>query len=157
MKARIVALMILLVLSGCGKIDGSAHRVDEEFKDAVAIFGRQALLRGADVSKATNSINVVFDDFDTDTLGRCTKTPLGPKTITIDRRFWKTAYKNQRLAVVFHELGHCALGREHVDAVDDQHRPVSLMFPSAAFPGDFFDEKSDEYFDELFQSNLVGD
>lgn len=149
--------MVGLLVSGCGAIDGSAHSVDEEFKSAVAIFQREALLRGVDVSKATNSINVVFDDLDADALGRCTKTPLGPKTIRIDRRFWKTAYNNQRLAVVFHELGHCALGREHVDAVDDQHRPVSLMFPSAAFPGDFFQEKSDEYFDELFQSNLVGD
>ena len=49
--------------------------------------------------------------------------------INIDPEFWAIASDVEKEEVVFHELGHCILGRDHEETVLEEGIPKSIMFP----------------------------
>jgi hypothetical protein len=48
-------------------------------------------------------------------MGRCHTYDHGTPTIVIDTIYWEKISPTQRIALVFHELGHCILKREHIE------------------------------------------
>ncbi len=71
-----------------------------------------------------------------------------PKAIVIDRSYWKTASNTGKEILIFHELGHCALDRDHnVKRVKD--KPISLMYPILTDEDSYTQNKTD-YLRELF-------
>ncbi len=60
-------------------------------------------------------------------IGQCAHDPTKPNTVIVDRIYWDTATDLEREFVVFHELGHCVLNREHLDASDAQGNCISIM------------------------------
>lgn len=70
----------------------------------------------------------------------------GSKTITVNKASWLTMTPIQKEFVIFHEMGHCALGRsDHVTAYP------SLM-NAALYLGkiSFYESNRDRYLEELF-------
>jgi len=69
------------------------------------------------------------------------------KEIKINTKYWTNLDEQQRKALIYHELGHCALNREHKD---DYHRsfPVSIM--NSYHIGVNYEKYSGEYDYELF-------
>ena len=49
------------------------------------------------------------------------------KDVVIDQRFWNRASHLYREYIVFHELGHCFLFRDHHEACFDNNTYVSIM------------------------------
>lgn len=52
------------------------------------------------------------------------------RNIHLDEDYWEKSDEYEREALIFHELGHCVLDREHDDSiifVDSGPRPKSLM------------------------------
>lgn len=49
------------------------------------------------------------------------------KDVTIDKTFWDRASHLYREYIVFHELGHCFLFRDHYEACFDDNTYVSIM------------------------------
>jgi len=47
--------------------------------------------------------------------------------VTIDINFWNQFSSNRKEMVVFHELGHCVLGRGHTEEEDDNGSCLSIM------------------------------
>ena len=71
-------------------------------------------------------------------------------TIVITEEYWTKADDIERELVVFHELGHCVLGRHHLNAQFSDGRPVSIMNYKNVSEKQFLENK-DYYLRELFQ------
>ncbi len=85
------------------------------------------------------------------TLAGCCTRQDGQATVTINQSIWNTLNADDRELLVFHELGHCLLGRAH--RTDTDHGvPESIMYPSA--PGGYlssaYPEYKNAYLNELF-------
>lgn len=65
------------------------------------------------------------------------------QVIYVDRSDWDGLCEAQRRAVIFHELGHCALYRDHTD------EPMSYMYPSVLYCA-FYERNQTELDRELF-------
>ena len=61
------------------------------------------------------------------TLGQCKSYTNGSKQIVIDQPYWNRADQMEKEYLVFHELGHCLLGREHKDIKDSNGFCLSIM------------------------------
>ncbi len=55
---------------------------------------------------------------------------IGWQYIRVELDYWRTATRWEREALVLHELGHCILGRDHLELLDPKTgMPISLMYP----------------------------
>ena len=78
-------------------------------------------------------------------------------TVVFDRRYWDHSTPIEREELVFHELGHCALNRDHIEGMDNllgKSQPKSIMNPYI-LPADDYLRMRDYYISELF--NGAGD
>jgi hypothetical protein len=73
------------------------------------------------------------------------------KKMAIKRSYWKYADEQTRKTLIFHELGHCYLGRRHRSSTIAQI-PISLMHPYLK-SAKFYDRYENEYLEELFTRN----
>src|SRR5690606_11448086 len=72
------------------------------------------------------------------------------REIKIDQAYWVSASKNERISLVFHELAHCDINRDHDEAFLTNGWPRSLMYPyNIYYPLDLANFR-DYYFTELF-------
>ena len=60
-------------------------------------------------------------------IGECAHNEDKPNEVIIDRTYWMGANDLEKEFLVFHELGHCALNREHLDAADSHGHCISIM------------------------------
>lgn len=102
MKACI-QIACMLVLVACGKAQY------EGFESYVTSFEKEARARGRHVAVSTN---IQFVDTQ-EVSGKCTIGPLNIRDITVLRQQWEILSDVKRELLLFHELGHCELGRKH--------------------------------------------
>lgn len=115
-------------------------------------FSQEAAIRGMDVSGPMNVLTVSFIDvLPGELIGMCASVE-GYLLITINRRYWQTATPDRREALIYHELGHCLLGRHHTKKLKNG-RPISLMYPNDLSNKDqiYYLQHKKQYIDELFQ------
>jgi hypothetical protein len=132
-----LALLLTLGLARCGHPGDSVPRYDvthqapaPELEQLVRDFEwawghevRIPTLIVADTEMATYGAAA-------DTVGLCTLDDSGP-LVLVGASYWAAATPAERRVLVFHELGHCALGREHRPMIDEGTKcPMSIMFPS---------------------------
>ena len=81
--------------------------------------------------------------------GVCQRWTGGYSEIIIDKEFWEdeNTTVNERIYLIFHELGHCDLNRDHSSLTRSDGKPSSLMFP---YVMNFSDDDMEYYFNELF-------
>lgn len=81
-------------------------------------------------SELSYDIPIQFADLKDNTVGLCTRWSNGYRQIEIDRDYWKNVLtKGEKLNVIFHELGHCDLNRNHTTTLSSDGRPTSIMYP----------------------------
>jgi hypothetical protein len=153
-------VFLLSLLSACGKppsvsIDAKVQPLVDEFLEQAKKRDKNVriidldIIFVTDVTKYTengesaNAACVKGNDFDR-------------PTIIISKGFWDTTYEYSRKRTIFHELGHCVLGREHrneMTTLDNVSAPASIM--AAQFNNvSFFIMHYDYYMDELFSASL---
>lgn len=72
------------------------------------------------------------------------------KYIEIDKKYWGVISEYQRINLIFHELGHCVLGRDHVSWKDFVTKcPSSLMYESV-IDTECIKDNYDAYLKEMF-------
>jgi len=79
----------------------------------------------------------------------------GPKKLQLNALHWPTLTETQKQLVVFHELGHCILNRDHKADLEDRlgyYQAVSIMHPAVleAISPDTFAQYRSDYYSELF-------
>lgn len=151
MRYFTLILLLVLVTSACS--------VEEEIEQELQLmklvdkFGKEGAKRGHVMSHAISAINIEFGNIAGDNLlGECRRQGSGRHKVIIDRTFWNKSNPLERECIVFHELGHCVLNREHLDDRDDNGECLSIMqsgqnlcIKSYTF------EKRRHFLDELFQ------
>ena len=60
-------------------------------------------------------------------IGQCAHDPGTPTTVIIDKSYWDNASDLEKEFLVFHELGHCVLNRDHLDESDPFGNCISIM------------------------------
>lgn len=67
-----------------------------------------------------------------------------PWRVSIRKAFWDRASASERMALIYHELGHCALGLEHYDEKTD-------IMNTYLLPSDVADNKWDQLVNTMFE------
>ena len=90
-------------------------------------FEVEALKYGLAVDLEGMQIYGILSDLDEFTVGNCRYRKREPRRITVDRQHWQRISDLEREYIIFHELGHCYLEREHDDRKDSNGRCLSMM------------------------------
>jgi hypothetical protein len=131
-------LLALVMLSGCGRnfVDPALAPYVQRFEAAGGLQIRY--------------LNIHFGSLPSKEEGLCSHFP-SPE-VTIDSTAWQGLSEVQREVVVFHELGHCILGRGHLAETLPGGFVASVMFPQVSIGIDqpYYQEHRQAYIDELF-------
>lgn len=168
MQKVFVFLLMLLVLSSCGKRRDRLY-IDPELKPYTDAFLAAGKIRGQPIE--FKNIVIMLDDLakyspDTSRIGGCfyNRSSEGfsgmddyddANIVIIDSKFFHDARANDynKRDLISHELGHCVLGRKH-DPRITRGLPESIMNPyliSLTIGPDFYLPMEHFYFDELFK------
>jgi hypothetical protein len=115
-------------------------------------FTDEAALRGVHVSfvdfPITGNLREIAED---NIAGTCNYHSYDPNVVTIDLAYWNSSSNLGREMVVFHELGHCYLGRKHLETAFSNGVCASIM--NSGTSGcvlAYTAANRDYYLDELF-------
>lgn len=124
--------------------------VDSEFRPFLESFYKEGLWRGKAVAK--DDVSIMFDLVDEDpaVVGTCFKFG-NHLTIRIKTLEWGIFTSEEQEVLIFHELAHCLLGREHCDSTAEG-KPISIMNSNVISP-QLYKEKRNELIDELFAAD----
>jgi uncharacterized lipoprotein YehR (DUF1307 family) len=173
--SNILISTLLLSLFGCGQEQSSPKRkaaksTSTQHADQIEIptkydiitetrevqeilhkFEHEALIRGLDISEKLKEVGIYKGNLrQNNAYGICYKI-MG--AVFIDSTFWETESELRKELLLFHELGHCALGRtEHInDTIGKTDIGASIMnYSIDNVPIEFYEIQKEEYLDELF-------
>lgn len=134
------SLFLVLLLSGCGKtlaIHASLVPYVSRFETIGNIQVDNLIAR--------------FGTLKSPIVGLCQTGGLTP-VVTIDPTHWATIGESQREELIFHELGHCVLDRDHRDDRLIDGCPASIM-NSYVISAYCFTQHQSEYYAELFDTD----
>jgi hypothetical protein len=128
---RFVCVIFFLLVAGCNRDDDfkPVYNVPEELQPLIDSFIHEGSLRGVSIS-ITNLIIEYDDNTGSAVCASCNSTSLSAqsqKIITINNHIqcWFDPLELENL--LFHELGHCVLGRPHTDEQLPNGDPKSIM------------------------------
>ncbi len=130
----------------------SYPNVDENLWKYFEAFELAAQERGFSYDLIALQVEGNFLDLgDNSIAGQCTYNSHAPELVTIDTDFWEWSDEWDREMVIFHELGHCVLNRDH----NENHINgvcTSIMRSGVSGCRDNYNENTRvDYLDELFK------
>jgi hypothetical protein len=122
-----VILIMTLNLS-CSKHDEVLHFVDISLQEYFDRFVAEASIRSLEVDFNRTQVNGYIRLItEPNVVGQCAHREDEPNTVIIDKLYWDQADDLEREFLVFHELGHCVLNRNHLDDADVHGVCLSIM------------------------------
>ncbi len=117
-------------------------------------FENEGRLRGLDIDLTAHGITGTIEEISQEHVaGTCTYGTHLPGDVLIDLGFWNNSSALIKEMVIFHELGHCYLRRDHKETAFSNGSCTSIM---RSGNGDCFDnynsQTRENYIDELFFS-----
>lgn len=148
--SKITILILFLLLAACGDRPERYHNgIDPEFQQFFDEFTFDAGKHGRIISY---DIAINFHEIPEN--GRCRHEA---REILINKDVWEGIGLKERKALIYHELGHCLLGRDH----DDEMMRIpgcacnaSIMHPDM-MSGFAFEMYEEEYIYELFTGDMT--
>lgn len=127
---------------------------DTTFTAYVKKFEDHAKIKTGNMNYQVNDIPINFGDTeDEQFVGVCFTYSDGKREIIIKADWWNRSSLSSRESLIFHELGHCALDRDHNDETiineKGQTLRASIMHPSIVSSANYT-EYYDGYVHELF-------
>lgn len=118
-------------------------------------FEEEAAARGLEIDLANARLSGEIDNLDDgNVIGLCQYGRYINNHITIDKQFWNRSSNLAREMVVFHELGHCFLGRDHLENAFRSGHCESIMRSGTCCCRDGYSASTRTYYvDELFEGN----
>ncbi len=126
-----LVLVVSLVLIGCSdrmKFEPVLD-IDPEFQEPFDQFIEEAALRGIDLE--IDNLIIRYDEaLEASFCGNCNSAEVASniqKTISVNPNYFCWENDEQAETFIFHEMGHCVLGRLHTDEKLPNGDPKSLM------------------------------
>lgn len=122
-------------------------------------FEEEATKRGVEVDLVGAKITAVIEEITEDrVLGQCNFNSNRPNHLIIDKTFWTPASDRFREFVIFHELGHCSLFRDHREDALATGACTSIMRSGKETCRDNYSLTTRNfYLDELYDVKFYGD
>jgi hypothetical protein len=145
-------LIFLLGFSLLACNDDSGLSVSPELQPYLDSFEEEARARGIDLDFDVNPVTANFNRIPNSGIaGQCFRNPDIPNSISIDLVFWNTQDEIGKEFLMYHELGHCAIGREHRDETDSFNTCLSIMHSVVGICNNTYGPATkDDLLDELF-------
>lgn len=149
-------LLILTVTVACGKpktkTDSPITPCGSQCAGYITEFESRNLMAGGSPNP-TNLQVLLVDDLANNILGTCT---MGAAFVKINRSLWVQLNKAHREELIFHELGHCVLGRLHNNTMNGTY-PESLMHSYHMGPAVYLRSTAvyQDYMAELYGENVA--
>lgn len=142
-----------LLLSACEKEETLSSQVEEALQPYFERFDQEARIRGLDFSLEMEELEASIIRVDEEgVLGQCHYSEQAPNIVEIDNQFWARATDLEKEYVVFHELGHCVLGRNHDDTRLADGSCASIMQSGlTSCRVEYNTSNREEYVNELFE------
>ncbi len=153
---KIVLFASIAIFYGCSKFEyDNSELNNSEFQSYVDSFLNEAKIRNFDLT--ASNINFYLADIENEDVGGICRQRR--EEIIIDRENWEIADEASKERLVFHELGHCILGRLHRNESTKNGDCISFMNGNE---NGFSCSKNLEstlwrtyYLDELFNKNTI--
>jgi hypothetical protein len=132
------------------------NSTDPVFKSYISEFEAHARQQNGDQSFLVGDIPINFGNTENDQYqGVCFQYTNGQKEILIRKVWWNSVNKKYQKSLLFHELGHCRLNREHKnETVNKLNRSYKLSIMNAVIVSNVdYDKFESEYLYELFNKN----
>lgn len=164
----LIVLSIVAVCASCDSDDAPEEEVvvertfpgvDKRLWPFFIRFEDQASSRGVSVSLAEQGITGVIEEIEEENVaGTCNFNSRRSNHVMIDATFWNAASDLFREFIVFHELGHCALFRDHREDTDEFGRCLSIMRSGVEDCRDNYRTTTRTvYLDELYNTSFAND
>jgi len=126
-------LIACIIIAGCQKKNNFSpvYKVPAEFESYVKSFTTEAQARGHYIN--LNNLIIQYDS--SLSLQYCAKSNVISSQIDVQKiislNAWLKCWQNdtQLETLIFHELGHCILGREHAVSLLPKGDPKTIMYP----------------------------
>ncbi|MEM6763590.1 MAG: hypothetical protein AAF824_14955 [Bacteroidota bacterium] len=155
-RGNIILLIgiVWIGFSACEKEEEPTNTVDSELIQYFQSFQEEAAIRGVIVNYEENPVEGTFTEFEGNIAGQCAYYADAPPVVSIDIDYWNRSDTYEREFVVFHELGHCFLGRPHDNTTSENGLCVSMMNSGESGCINAYGRLSrNQYLDELFGNN----
>ncbi len=147
-------LFVAFILMKCTKEESTDFTIPDTPSEIQSYFDRfvqEGKARNVDLDLETMQVYAVFEEIGESTGGRCSYTATSPHKVSIDPTYWTEASETEKTFLVFHELGHCALGLDHDDSKDNKGRCMDIMQSGKGLCAESFSDSTYEtQLDRLF-------
>lgn len=152
LRVAMASLILLLIFSACTEED-QAVGIDEGIMPYVARFEAEAASRSIIVDIEASGIGAELASIDGDAVGQCVSSQSRGDFLRLDEAYWNRASDLQKEFLIFHELGHCYLAREHLDEDDGRGDCISIMMSGVGNCRSNYNHNTRQaYIDELFSN-----
>ena len=148
-----LAMLIIFAVLGWSRYTNSPIYVDREFRQFFNDFQNDAKRYKVQLNLYQLTISFV-PSLPNSIAAQCF---IRTNTVEVAEDVWQILSTSQKKALIYHELGHCLLLRDHVKdgilfpaARSDELCPVSLMHPTIDPMYSCYDEFEEMYARELF-------
>ena len=133
--------------------------VDERLWPFFRRFEDEAATRGITIDLVRAGITGVIEEIDRENVaGSCNFSATSPNHVMVDLQFWNSVGDLFREFIVFHELGHCSLFRDHREATDAQGFCLSIMRSGTGdCQNNYRSFTRDRHLDELYDPTFARD
>lgn len=160
-------LVLLVTVSACKSGDEAPEvleirefpGVDERLWPFFIRFEEQAEARGITIDLVQEGITGVIQPIEEENVaGTCNFNGRVPNHVMIDEAFYNAVGDLFREFIIFHELGHCSLFRDHLETEDQFGRCTSIMRSGVEDCRDNYGTTTRiGYLDELYDLQFRGD
>lgn len=154
---RTISFALLITLVACSKeqpltLQKEYPGVEPALWSYFEKFEIEAADRGVNIDLAAVGITGSIERIHAHgTVGLCNHRLDQPNHVIIDMNFWQSASESSKELIIFHELGHCYLGRGHKDQKNEDGTCASIMRSGQGGCVDFYTNSNrDNYLDELY-------
>lgn len=128
------------------------HFIDSRLNDYFESFKNEAVKRNIQIDFEEMGIDGYIQSIrESGVAGQCQTYVDGSSRVQISPSYWRGASDLEREFLVFHELGHCALKRDHLDEANEDGTCMSMMNSGGEFClVNYSAFTREQYIEELF-------
>ena len=149
---------MIITLLGCQKEQALEEAyIEDILQPYFTAFVEEASIRGIVVDFIQNPVSgSITEELEDGISAQCQHDNDAPNRLLVSRLAWSRSNELQREFLVFHELGHCYLGRSHLDDKDHSGSCISIMHSSSSSCRNNYSLSTREnYLDELFNATIL--